>query len=131
MSRTDAVEALYSDMAARHRARFRSIHVSCGGTLSGFPLMTLTQATDPPRRRAREDRGYQAPLHQAAGHQGPQVPPPPPRPQDQHQEGFQREAAGYFCLSGFIDGWGRQGFQVFITDQGNSLCICSLDQGKE
>jgi hypothetical protein len=28
MSRTDAVEALYSDMAARHRARFRSIHVS-------------------------------------------------------------------------------------------------------
>jgi large subunit ribosomal protein L18Ae len=27
MSRADAVEALYSDMAARHRARFRSIHV--------------------------------------------------------------------------------------------------------
>ena len=27
MSRTDAAEALYSDMAARHRARFRSIHV--------------------------------------------------------------------------------------------------------
>ncbi|EFY86332.1 60S ribosomal protein L20B [Metarhizium acridum] len=27
MTRTDAVEALYSDMAARHRARFRSIHI--------------------------------------------------------------------------------------------------------
>lgn len=27
MSRTDAVEALYQDMAARHRTRFRSIHV--------------------------------------------------------------------------------------------------------
>lgn len=27
MSRTEAVEALYQDMAARHRARFRSIHV--------------------------------------------------------------------------------------------------------
>jgi large subunit ribosomal protein L18Ae len=27
MSRTDAAEALYQDMAARHRARFRSIHV--------------------------------------------------------------------------------------------------------
>ncbi|KAF4121729.1 large subunit ribosomal protein L18Ae, partial [Geosmithia morbida] len=27
MSRTDAAEALYSDMAARHRARFRSIHI--------------------------------------------------------------------------------------------------------
>ncbi len=28
MSRTDAVEAMYQDMAARHRSRFRSIHVS-------------------------------------------------------------------------------------------------------
>lgn len=27
MSRTDAVEALYQDMAARHRARFGSIRV--------------------------------------------------------------------------------------------------------
>lgn len=27
MSRTDAVVALYQDMAARHRSRFRSIHV--------------------------------------------------------------------------------------------------------
>jgi large subunit ribosomal protein L18Ae len=27
MSRTDAVEAMYQDMAARHRSRFRSIHV--------------------------------------------------------------------------------------------------------
>ena len=29
MSRTDAVEALYQDMAARHRSRFRSVHVGC------------------------------------------------------------------------------------------------------
>ena len=27
MSRTEAVDALYQDMAARHRARFRSVHV--------------------------------------------------------------------------------------------------------
>ncbi|TQS35315.1 hypothetical protein Golomagni_04269 [Golovinomyces magnicellulatus] len=27
MTRTDAVEALYQDMAARHRSRFRSIHI--------------------------------------------------------------------------------------------------------
>ncbi|KAJ2905873.1 60S ribosomal protein L20 [Zalerion maritima] len=27
MSRTDAIESLYQDMAARHRARFRSIHI--------------------------------------------------------------------------------------------------------
>ena len=29
LSRTDAVEALYQDMAARHRTRFRSLHVCC------------------------------------------------------------------------------------------------------
>lgn len=27
MSRSDAVDALYQDMAARHRSRFRQIHV--------------------------------------------------------------------------------------------------------
>ncbi|KAK5109919.1 60S ribosomal protein L20A [Meristemomyces frigidus] len=27
MSRTDAVESMYQDMAARHRSRFRSIHI--------------------------------------------------------------------------------------------------------
>lgn len=36
MSRTDAVEALYQDMAARHRARFRSIHV-------GLSLLSITR----------------------------------------------------------------------------------------
>lgn len=29
LSRADAVKSLYQDMAARHRARFRSIHVCC------------------------------------------------------------------------------------------------------
>lgn len=29
MSRVDAVDALYQDMAARHRARFGSIAVCC------------------------------------------------------------------------------------------------------
>ncbi|TQS37257.1 hypothetical protein Golomagni_02276 [Golovinomyces magnicellulatus] len=28
ISRTDAVEALYQDMAARHRSRFRSVHLN-------------------------------------------------------------------------------------------------------
>lgn len=36
MSRTEAVEALYQDMAARHRARFRSIHVR------SHPISNLT-----------------------------------------------------------------------------------------
>jgi large subunit ribosomal protein L18Ae len=30
LSRADAVKSLYQDMAARHRARFRSIHVCSG-----------------------------------------------------------------------------------------------------
>lgn len=40
MSRTDAVHALYQDMAARHRARFRSIHVRlCSTHIPGVLLM--------------------------------------------------------------------------------------------
>lgn len=30
MTRCDAVQAMYQDMASRHRARFRTIHVCCG-----------------------------------------------------------------------------------------------------
>ena len=37
MSRTDAVEAMYQDMAARHRARFRSIHVGVFDELKKWP----------------------------------------------------------------------------------------------
>ena len=36
LSRTDAVKSLYQDMAARHRARFRSIHVGLLPTLPTF-----------------------------------------------------------------------------------------------
>src|SRR3954451_18905234 len=44
MSRTDAVEALYQDMAARHRARFRSIHVCilCPGGMVGITANPIT-----------------------------------------------------------------------------------------
>jgi large subunit ribosomal protein L18Ae len=35
MSRTDAVESLYQDMAARHRARFRSVQVCIWRTAAG------------------------------------------------------------------------------------------------
>ena len=38
MSRTDAVEALYQDMAARHRSRFRSIHVCCRNSTRTYQL---------------------------------------------------------------------------------------------
>ncbi|KAH8650222.1 60S ribosomal protein L20 [Tricladium varicosporioides] len=41
MSRTDAVEALYQDMAARHRSRFRSIHVCLSKKLSCVLVLIL------------------------------------------------------------------------------------------
>ena len=49
LSRADAVKSLYQDMAARHRARFRSIHVR-----STAYMRTLTDNVsmfpDPPGR---------------------------------------------------------------------------------
>lgn len=48
-SRTAAVEALYSDMAARHRARFRSIHVQHPACLGLLNRVTDLD-TDSPRR---------------------------------------------------------------------------------
>lgn len=53
MSRTDAVEALYQDMAARHRARFRSIHVSMFGDSYMF---LLSVSADPQSCRNRQNR---------------------------------------------------------------------------
>ena len=42
MSRTDAVEAMYQDMAARHRSRFRSIHVRPSSTSTKYQISILT-----------------------------------------------------------------------------------------
>lgn len=68
MSRTDAVEALYQDMAARHRSRFRSVHVRLIDTrIHQLQILTYSK-TDPQGRRAREDRRRQAPIHQATPH---------------------------------------------------------------
>lgn len=107
---------MYQDMAARHRARFRSIHVRNNNPPPNRPpnrsivfmgeekkikKRRLTSPTDPPRRRAREGRRCQAPLHQAAPHQEPGLPPAPPRPQDQHQEGLLRHPAVHFRLGNF------------------------------
>lgn len=62
MSRTEAVEALYQDMAARHRARFRSIHVRLQRSLPGNDLLT-PPLPDPESGGGREDSGCQATLH--------------------------------------------------------------------
>ena len=48
MSRTDAVDALYQDMAARHRSRFRSIHVRLSLLL--VSLISLILVSDPQGR---------------------------------------------------------------------------------
>jgi len=62
----------------------------------------LTPSTDPQGCWAREDRGRQAPLYQAACHQEPLLPSPSPCPQDQHQEDLQREAPFHFLLNGLM-----------------------------
>ena len=46
MSRTEAVDALYQDMAARHRARFRSVHVSITFTESHLLGLWLRVCAD-------------------------------------------------------------------------------------
>jgi len=45
MSRTDAVESLYQDMAARHRARFRSIQVNDSCSHSWFAIVLTLSFT--------------------------------------------------------------------------------------
>lgn len=97
MSRTEAVEALYQDMAARHRSRFRSIHV-CRHP-STTVSSSLTIPPDHQGRRGREVRGRPPPLHQAAPQQEPQVPPSPPHSQDCRQEGLRCPPPRHLLLS--------------------------------
>jgi ribosomal protein L20A (L18A) len=68
LSRTTAVEALYSDMSARHRARFRSIHVCA---LPHVGEQTTNFVLDLASRRVGEERGGQETLHQATDHEEP------------------------------------------------------------
>ena len=83
LTRADAVASLYQDMAARHRARFRSIHVC----LLLCPLLFFLGESaddddvDPPRRRAEQGGRRPPPVHQAAPPKEPPLPPPPPRRQ--------------------------------------------------
>ena len=50
LTRADAVKSLYQDMAARHRARFRSIHVRTSIHKITFGTDDIFVA-DPPRCR--------------------------------------------------------------------------------
>lgn len=79
LSRADAVKALYQDMAARHRARFRSIHVRPPPRFR-FARQRLTPATaDPARGGGREVGRHSPAVHQAAHGTKAQVPAPAPR----------------------------------------------------
>jgi hypothetical protein len=127
MSRTDAVESLYQDLASRHRARFRSIHV-CTRSLESFgPTGMLKKHLDSPRRRDREDRGHQETLHQAAPHQEARLPPAAPRRQGCHEEDLQRDTAVHFRLTCFGAAARRTGrigcfaCRVFTTVHGNRM----------
>ncbi|CAZ81305.1 unnamed protein product [Tuber melanosporum] len=56
LSRTDAVQSLYQDMAARHRARFRSIHI--------LKVVEIEKASDVKRPYLRQliTKGLKFPL---------------------------------------------------------------------
>lgn len=107
MSRTDAVEAMYQDMAARHRSRFRSIHVRSSTFADQKNMLTIT--SDPQGCWAREDRRREAPLHQATPHQGPQIPSSSPRIQGRRHQVVRRKATINLLLNGRIgilgSGW--------------------------
>lgn len=63
MSRCDAVEALYQDLAARHRARFRSIHVR--SNVNYLNDCANSVFTDPESYRNCQNRRRQTIIHQA------------------------------------------------------------------
>jgi len=95
LSRADAVKSLYQDMAARHRARFRSIHVSTSVTHRAISAHNCHSA-DHPCNRDRKIRWCPPTVHQAA----PQLKTPFPSPsscwQDQEHVHWQ---ASFYILS--------------------------------
>ena len=109
MSRTEAVDALYQDMAARHRARFRSIHVWQRLCPHPFDFSKLTRfgTTDPQSRRARENRRCQARLHQTATRQEPQIPSSPSRAQGHQQGSVRRSPTCHVRLGDGVRQWKR------------------------
>ena len=112
MSRTDAVEALYQDMAARHRARFRSIHVGNSPSINRMADRWANSATflDSQNRRTPPEPS-QTSIHQATHLEGLEVPLAAPCTKDsQQEEALQRQEAEYVCLS-----WSRCGRRIMQT----------------
>ena len=84
MSRAEAVDALYQDMAARHRARFRSVHVSFPASVDLTIL--LIRCIDSESGRSGEDGGCPTPLHQTTTVEGTEIPITSSRCQEDRQE---------------------------------------------
>jgi len=105
MSRTAVIESMYADMAARHRARFRSIHVRSASD-SWMKLMTA----DPQAGRAGEDGGPAAAVHQAARVQEPQVPAAASRAERHQEEDVHVQPPGNVLLSALGRCYGCYGF---------------------
>lgn len=99
MSRTEAVDALYQDMAARHRARFRSIHVCYHNHFILIFVFTNTAvALDSQSCRNREDQRCQASLLEATSYEKSQIPSPTSRCQKHKQEALLSSSTFYLCL---------------------------------
>ena len=99
MTRTEAVDALYQDMAARHRARFRSIHVCWKGDLGNEDM--ADDETDSQGCRTHKPRSRQATIHQAAHLKRSQISSTSPHSQEHQQEALCCQATEYFCLGVF------------------------------
>lgn len=119
LSRTDAVKSMYQDMAARHRARFRSIHVCPTVILLCFGWLKRC-LTDPPSCRDQEGRRHSPSLHQAAHHPQPQV--PSPSQDSQGSLDLRRQASIYYLRGTWVSKLG-QGATDLST---YSFTVCRL-----
>ena len=101
MSRTEAVDALYQDMAARHRARFRSIHVRWEKlTPFAHGCQILINLLDPAGGGSPEDGRCEATIHEAITDEEPEVPTSSSCCQEGEQEHLRCAPAIDLCLNG-------------------------------
>ena len=121
LSRADAVKSLYQDMAARHRARFRSIHVRLTFRLyAGILTNDLLMLSDPSGCRDRKERGCPSPIHQATAY--PASPLPSPSSCTEESQYFRRSPAEHLQLECIIL-W-RVIVKVVPYRQLLSHCVC-------
>ena len=117
-SRTAAVEALYSDMAARHRARFRSIHVRARQIPGHKPRVANTKNRSSALSRSRRPMISSAPTSSNSSPRTSLSLSPTASPRSATRRSSVRRARP-LLLEGFHGcGWGWQVLQVFIRKMG-------------